>query len=161
MRTLGILPAVAALALALAGCRQQAGPLSDEDIAAIRSLGEQELVEVLLAEDWAGFAAGFTEDAVRMPPNEPLHQGREVIEQWAAANWGPLTTTQFSQTALEIDGRGDLAYARGSYSVTVEIPGVPEPASDVGKFLAILRKQEDGGWLVSVAIFNSDLPLPE
>ncbi len=151
------------LAIATAACQppaQEAAPLSEAEIATIKDLAENQVVEVLMAEDWAAFAAGFTEDAVRMPPNEPLHVGREAIESWAATNWGPITTTEFSQTVLDVDGRGDLAYARGSYSATVEVPGVPEPISDVGKFLAILRKQPDGSWLVSHAIFNADAPLP-
>ena len=144
----------------LASCQPEAGPLSEEDIAAIRDLGEREVVEALLAKDWDRFVATFTEDAVRMPPNEPLHQGREAIRDWAEANWGPLTLTEFTQTMLDVDGRGDLAYARGFYSATSDVPGLTEPVSDVGKVVAILRRQDDGRWLIAVAIYNSDLPLP-
>lgn len=153
--------ALAAVSLTLlAACQPEVGPLSEDDLAAIRNLAEQEVVEALLAEDWARFAAGFTEDAVRMPPNEPVQQGRETIRAWIEANWGPLTTTELTQTVFDIDGRGDLAYARGSYSATLEVPGLPEPMTDAGKFLVILRKQEDGEWQVSISIYNSDMPLP-
>ena len=147
------------VAVMLSSCQPEVGPLSDEDVAAIRDLGEREIVEALLAEDWDRFAATFTEDAVRMVPNEPLHQGREAIREWAEVNWGPLTLTEFTQTMASIAGCGDLAYAQGTYSATSEVPGLPEPVSDVGKVVAIIRKQDDGRWLVSVAIFNSDLPL--
>lgn len=143
-----------------AACEPEVGPLSEEDIAAIRDLGEREIVEALLAKDWGRFAATFTEDAVRMPPNEPLHQGRETIREWAETNWGPTTPIEFTQTMLSVDGHGDLACVRGSYSATTEVPGIADPVSDVGKLVAIMRKQDDGRWLVSVAIFNSDLPLP-
>jgi uncharacterized protein (TIGR02246 family) len=141
-------------------CQPGVRPLSDEDLATIRDLTEREVVEALLAEDWDRFAAGFTVDAVRMPPNEPVQQGRETIRAWAETNLEPLTTTEFTQTAVDIDGRGDLAYARGSYSATLEAPGVPEPVTDGGKFLVILHKQEDGTWQVSVSIYNSDAPMP-
>ncbi len=149
------------LMLLTVACQPGDAPLTDQDIAAIRSAAEQEVVEATLAGDWGRFAAGFTEDAVRMPPNEPLHQGRDAIRQWAEANWGPLTTTEFTMTVEDMDGRGDLAYAWGPYAATVEVPGVPESVKDIGKFLVILRKQEDGQWLVSVAMFNSDTPIPE
>jgi uncharacterized protein (TIGR02246 family) len=148
------------VAIVLSSCQPGVAPLPDEDITAIRELGEREIVEALLAEDWDRFAATFTEDAVRMPPNEPLHQGREAIREWAEVNWGPLTLTEFTQTMSGIEGRGDLAYVRGSYSATSEVPGLAEPVSDVGKVVAIMRKQDDGRWLVSVAIYNSDLQLP-
>ena len=159
MNTRSALLIALALGLAASACSgpaPEATPLSEEDVAAIKDLAERQVVEVLLAEDWAGFAAMFTEDAVRMPPNEPLHQGRAAIEAWTSTNWGPITTTELSQTVLDVDGRGDLAYARGSYTATVEVPGVPQPIDDIGKFVVILRKQPDGSWLVSTAIFNSD-----
>jgi uncharacterized protein (TIGR02246 family) len=146
--------------LLLAACQPDVGPLSDGDIAAIRDLAEQEVVDAYLEGNWERYAAGFTEDAVRMPPNGPLHQGREAIREWAAANWGPLTATEFTMTVESVDGLGNLAYAWGPYSATVAIPDVPEPVKDVGKFLVILRKQADGSWLVSVLMFNSDLPPP-
>ena len=163
MRVRSFLAAALAVVLVTAACAgpaPEAGPLSEEDVAAIREFAGPAVTEILLAEDWASFAAGFTEDAVRMPPNEPLHQGRAAIEAWASANWGLLTPIAYTQEALEIDGRGELAYAWGSYSWTGEVPGVPEPITDVGKFLVILRKQADGTWLVSHAIFNADAPPP-
>jgi uncharacterized protein (TIGR02246 family) len=163
MRVHSSLAVALAFVLVVAACARpapEAGPLTDEDIAAIKDLGERQVVEALLAEDFAAFAAMFTEDAVRMPPNEPLHQGRAAIEAWATQNWGPLTTTEFTQEALEIAGRGELAYVRGTYSATVEVPGVSEPITEVGKMLAILRKQPDGSWLLSHAIYNADAPPP-
>jgi uncharacterized protein (TIGR02246 family) len=138
----------------------EVGQLSEEDVATIRDLTEREVVEVLLAEDWDGFAAAFTEDAVRMPPNEPVQRGREVIRDWAEATWGPLTTTEFTMTVEDLDGRGDLAYALVAYSATVEVPGMPEAVRDIGKGVVILRKQDDGRWLASVSIYNADSPPP-
>jgi len=163
MRVHSSLAAAVALVLVAAACARpapEAGPLTDEDIAAIKDLAERQVPAALLAEDWAAFAASFTEDAVRMPPNEPLHQGRAAIEEWCVANWAPITTTELTQTVLELEGLGDLAYARGVASATVEVPGVPEPITDVAKFLVILRKQADGSWLVSHVIFNADAPPP-
>jgi uncharacterized protein (TIGR02246 family) len=138
----------------------EAAALSEEDVAVIKASGEKDVVDALLAKDWAGFAAAFTEDAVRMVPNEPTHVGRAAIEEWATANWGGLTISDGSQTLLEVEGRGDLAYARLSYSFTVEVPGLEEPVTDVGKGLIILRKQADGSWLVSHSIYNADSPPP-
>jgi len=60
----------------------------------------------------------------------------------------------------EVDGRGDLAFVRSSYRMTMEIPGAPGPVTDEGKFVEIRRKQADGRWLVAVDIFNSNLPPP-
>jgi ketosteroid isomerase-like protein len=60
----------------------------------------------------------------------------------------------------EVDGYGDIAYARGTYDETFTMGGSEEMEADVGKILAILRKQPDGSWLITRWITNSDLPLP-
>src|SRR6266704_705545 len=55
--------------------------------------------------------------------------------------------------AIDINGRGDLAYVRGTYQV-VYLAG----ATDHGKFLEVRRGGKDGRWLIIADIFNSDLP---
>ena len=131
--------------------------LSDEDVAAIKTAHDA-YGQTIISKDWAALIAMHAEDAVFMPPNMPLIQGREAIQAWWEAS-PPITA--FNLTCVEIDGRSDLAYVRGVYTLTMELEGAPEPIQDTGKFLDILQKQEDGSWLIAVDIFNSDLPLPE
>jgi ketosteroid isomerase-like protein len=59
----------------------------------------------------------------------------------------------------EIEGTATMAWSRGTYKLTMMIPGA-EPMADHGKFLEIWAKQADGSWKVKHDIFNSDLPLP-
>ncbi len=151
-----------ALALALVGtpCQlpaQEAGPLSDEDVAAIRASTES-YAQAVRAGDWAGMAALYTEDAVLMAPNEPAVQGRAAVEAWIAAS-PPIT--EFSLAVVEIDGRGDLAYVRGTGSSTMMPEGASEPIQNTFKYVEIRRRQPDGTWLIAVDIWNSDQPLPE
>ena len=92
-----------------------------------------------------------------MPPNQPMVQGSEAILAWMEA-FPPLT--EFDLIAVEIDGYGDLAYVRGTGTMTMTPEGAPEPIKDTVKFIEIRRKQDDGSWLIAIDIFNSDLPLP-
>jgi len=131
--------------------------LSDEDVAAIKAATE-EYIQAWSSADWVTLAALHTEDAIVMPPNESMVQGRDEIQALNEASPAPI---EANLTIVEIDGRGDLAYARGTYSVTVQPEGAPEPIQDTGKYLEIRRKQEDGSWLITIDIWNSDLPLPE
>jgi uncharacterized protein (TIGR02246 family) len=130
--------------------------LSDEDVAANKASLEA-YVQAIRTEDWMAVAALYTEDAVLMPPNQPIVQGREAILTWLGAY---PTLTEFNLTITEIDGCGDLAYVVGTVSMTIAPEGAPEPIQDTGKFIEIRRKQEDGSWLIAVDMFNSDLPLP-
>jgi ketosteroid isomerase-like protein len=156
-----ILLSVFTLVLASTACQppvQEAGPLSDEDVAAINDLA-QRWAQLEKAGDWAGVAALHTDDAVWMPPNENIVEGPAAMRAWAEE--GEVNVLELSSSIAEIDGRGDLAYLRASYTWTFEAAGLEEPITDVGKWVAVLRKQPDGSWKVAVNIWNSDQPLPE
>ncbi|UCC71597.1 MAG: DUF4440 domain-containing protein [Gemmatimonadota bacterium] len=159
MKTRYVLLAALALALAGTACQpaaQAPAGLSDEDVAAIgESIGS--FRDAVLAGDWAGASQLFAAEAVWMPPNAPLIEGPDAIR--AAFEADAATYTAFTNTPTEIVGSGDVAYARGTYTLTVA--GMAEPISDSGKYLAIFRKQADGSWLAALDIWNSDLPLPE
>ncbi|UCC84570.1 MAG: DUF4440 domain-containing protein [Gemmatimonadota bacterium] len=158
MSTRSVMLVALAVSLVTTACQppaQEAAGLSEEDVAAIRNIIEQEWVQVSLAGDAAAAAAMHTEDAVRLPPNAPLIKGLADIEASLAA----FNLTDFTQTLEEVGGRGDLAYARATYEFTETVEGVP--ITDQGKGIVIMQRQPDGSWLCKATIWNSDLPLPE
>ena len=130
--------------------------LTDEDVAAIRASTEAYL-QAWRSGDWAALAGLHTEDATVMPPNESAIHGRDAIQAW---NEGQPAPIEANLTIVEIDGRGDLAYVRGTYTQTYEPIGEPGQIQDTGKYIEIRRKQQDGSWLISIDIFNSDQPPP-
>jgi len=148
--------AVAALILA-AGCAR-GGPasLSEADKTALRA-NDDNFVQAVLAKNWAAAAALYTAEASLMQPNGPEVKGSAMIQAWLEA-FPPIST--FTVEPQEIDGLGDLAYVRGTYSMSFTPPGAPGPIEDRGKYLLIERKQADGSWLITDEIFNSDVPLP-
>ena len=159
MSARSILLAAFALVVASTACQrpvQESGPLSEEDVAAIRG-ASQAWAEALKADDDAAAVAFATEDAVLMPPNMPAFQGRPALEEFLAG----FTVTESSETRLEIEGRGDLAFERAAYVVSFVPEGQTEPTAYPGKYLKIWRKQADGTWLMAVDIWNHDQPLPE
>ncbi|HJS44612.1 MAG TPA: DUF4440 domain-containing protein [Gemmatimonadales bacterium] len=146
-------PLIALLVL-LAACQATAPPLSDADKAAIRAVTDS-LVVYMRANRDSDLAGLYTRHAVFMPPNAGIVEGRPAI----LANFqvGPAMT-DFTLTNVDIDGRGDLAYVRGTYSFAMP-PAAGRPAlNDHGKFLEIRRRQPDGKWLISTDIYNSDIP---
>jgi ketosteroid isomerase-like protein len=63
-------------------------------------------------------------------------------------------------TSVEVVGASDHAVVRGVYSMTLMPPGATVAIADTGKYVELWRKQQDGRWLISWDIFNSDIPLP-
>jgi len=127
-----------------------------DDEAALRALLDR-WQQAARAKDWAALAATYTDSGMFMPPNGPAVEGRAAIEAWFKA-FPPMS--DITVTPGEIDGRADVAYDRGTYSLALASPAKGQPASDKGKYVVISRKQADGSWLIAIDIFNSDVPLP-
>ena len=149
---------VAFLGVLTSSCKTP-GPagLSDQDRAAILKVSEDG-IKLFNAPDRDFEAAVkffYTEDALTLSPNEPAVQGRASQIAWYKA-YPPF---ELAEKILELDGRGDLAYARITYSLKVKMPGAEEPVVDTGKGMEIWKKQKDGSWKVYCDVFNSDLPM--
>jgi uncharacterized protein (TIGR02246 family) len=117
----------------------------------------QTAMNAALARDFATWAALFLEDAVINPPNEPAVKGRAAIRAWLE-KFPPMT--EFKLNNEKVEGREDLAYLLGTYSMTITPSGAPGPVKDSGKYVTIMRRQPDGRWLCAVDMFSSDLPPP-
>jgi len=128
--------------------------LSEADVRKIDE-ATQTAVKAALAKDFATWAALFLDDAVVNPPNEPAIKGRAAIRAWLE-KFPPIT--EFKLNNLKVDGRQDLAYVLGTYTMTITPPGAPGSVKDSGKFVTVLRRQPDGRWLAAVDMFSSDLP---
>ena len=126
------------------GCRPPAAstaPLSTQDVTAIKgTLASWK--QASLAGDFPAFFGHFTDDAVWMGPKGPPTEGLAAMRQgtWVRALEEELTPTQ-------VDGRGDLAFARGTLSLLLDQKGA---VKHNGTFLTVLRKQSDGTWRMAV-----------
>jgi ketosteroid isomerase-like protein len=151
--------ATLALGLTVAACQPAAeapampAALSEQDMATIRGMLEN-YGPTLTAKDWATYVGYYADDAVRMPPNEPMYQGKDAIMAQVEALPAVANLTLTTQL---IDGQGNLAYARGSYTLDVG-PADGELVSVVGKWHAIYERQADGSWLCISDIWNTDEP---
>jgi len=145
---------VPGLILILAACRVAPPALTDEDKTSIRAAIDSLVANVRARRDSAN-ALLYTENASVMPPNAGIVEGRAAVRGWLTA-FPPVS--DFTLTPIEIDGRGDLAYVRGTYSFKLVGPDGHQVGEDHGKFLEIRRKQPDGKWLIAADIFNSDVP---
>jgi uncharacterized protein (TIGR02246 family) len=159
--------ALVALLVQLAACRPAGGsaphasddapPLAAADLGAIRAL-DSAFAGAAKTGDPAAVAALYLADASLMPPNARTVEGREAIQKF----WGGLSEAyqlSIEVAADEIEGRGDLAYARGHFTLVGDPKGKGGTSiRDNGKFLEVLRRQPDGSWKYAVDMYSSDLP---
>jgi ketosteroid isomerase-like protein len=126
--------------------------LSTADHAAIRASSDR-FTQLLVAQDFDSLVRLYTENAVVMPPHHPAVHGRPALRIWIASF---PRVSRMSFTIDEAEGRADLAYVRGSYSMTLHPEGAPGPVDDAGKYIEIRKRQADGSWPIATDIFNSD-----
>jgi ketosteroid isomerase-like protein len=148
--------AAVAMVLTFAACQPaaEAPALSEQDTAAIRGMLDSYAGNVR-AQNWTALVTYYADDAIRMPPDEPLQEGKAAITAWLEAL---PSVTGFTLTPQAIDGRGSLAYARGAYTLDMTPPD-GDAVSVVGKWHAIYERQADGSWLCASDIWNTDAPM--
>jgi len=139
------------LVIVVAGCQQPGPGLTQADEAAIGAVSEAH-GRHSLAGELNGVVETFAEDAVYLPPNQPAVVGRSDIGSELAEL---PRVTGYNASVEEIDGQGDLAVMRGTYSLAFQSGS---RLTDSGKYVYVMRRQSGGSWLIVWAIWNSDLP---
>ena len=104
----------------------------------------------------------FTADGVEMPPNVPAQMGRAAIEAYHKAfgqQWMMHGITLTPRT-LQV-WNGDTAYEIGAYAQQLMSQKDGSVFDDKGKYVVLMKKEPTtGNWLISHAIYNSDVPPP-
>lgn len=100
-------------------------------------------------------------EGIQMPPDDPAFFGTDDIRE---RNKKFVDTYEWSMTidTKEIRVCGGFAYCRGFYTASI-VPretGVGEPEFIDGKFLTVLKRQEDGSWKFFRDCFNSNVSEP-
>jgi ketosteroid isomerase-like protein len=98
----------------------------------------------------------YAQEAVVMPPNQPMASGRVEIAKF----WQTMFDAGLRGAALRIvrvDVSGDLASEIGEYSLTISPDGA-DLVQAQGKYLVVHHRQADGTWKATADMFSSDTP---
>ena len=124
---------------------------SDGNIRGAIEAANKRFVEALSKGDAAGIADMYVEGARVMPPNSPMAQGRQRIQEFwqSLINMGAKLTLSTS----DVEAQGNVVYEVGTYELIL-----PDNKRDVGKYVVVWRRQK-GDWKLAVDIWNSNMPL--
>ena len=128
-------------------------PLTDKDASSIKAMSD-EYIRLCLTQEWDKWKELLDEDIVFLPPDQQIVEGKKAVRAWIEDF---PTMKEAASTVLQVDGRDDLAWGRGMFSMTIEA----EPGALVsvkGKWTAHYLKQQDGSWLYESLIWNLDEP---
>jgi uncharacterized protein (TIGR02246 family) len=101
----------------------------------------------------------YSRDAVVLPGNAPVVNGKEAIRALWVSLLSPDISVSWQATKVVVARSGDLGYVIGTYTLSAK-DAQGKPANDHGKLIEIYKKQADGSWKVAVDMYNSDLAVP-
>jgi uncharacterized protein (TIGR02246 family) len=144
-------------AMAGTGSDASAASLSDEDKASIRAADAQ-WARAAKAGDGLAIAALYAADAVLLPPGEPMVKGEAARKYWVDFTNGFSGPVELNTMAVE--GGGDVASAIGTYTMTLtpSKAGAKPLPTEEGKYIEVLKRQDDGSWKIIYDMWSPNAP---
>ncbi|MFI5153972.1 MAG: YybH family protein [Chitinophagales bacterium] len=110
------------------------------------------------AKSAGGWLSFYTDDAIMMPPGEPVCKDKASREASIKNMFAiPGVSLRFQNTKVEVARMGDLGYAVGVYQFSWK-DAKGKVMNETGKFCETWKKQADGNWKCIVDIWNADSP---
>jgi ketosteroid isomerase-like protein len=118
-----------------------------------------EFISSFAKEDHAAMREVLTEDHVGMAPGRPQMSGRDEAEAFWREGW-EVAKSAFTSHNENITVSGDWAIDRFRFVMSIEPRDGSPRVRDEGKCVWVWRKESDGKWRLSSAIWNSDASEP-
>lgn len=159
MKRLAILCTAAVMAVGMTACNQMSDT-HDADVTALKA-NEAQWVQDYASKDIDKLMAHYADDAVLMVPGEPSASGKDAIRtSMKLMLTDPTLSLKFQPTKVDVAKSGDLAYTRGSYTLSLTDPQTRQIVNDHGSYVTTYRKQADGSWKAVEDIVVSEVPPP-
>jgi uncharacterized protein (TIGR02246 family) len=117
----------------------------------------KEMAQAMLEGNSEKGLAFYADDAISMPSNEKMSEGKEAIKK---ANTDMMKSginiTSFETKTLKVNTCDKMITEIGTYKISLLMPGVEGTTEDVGKYVTMWEKQADGSLLIKLEIWNSD-----
>ncbi len=122
-------------------------PVDKDSIAAAIKAEEEQWVQDFATKDVDKVSAHYAQDATLMLPGSPAVTGMvEIKKVMAGMIADPNLVLTFSSQKSEVAQSGELAYTRGTYSLTLTNPKTKQPETQTGSYVTSFKKQADGSW---------------
>jgi len=123
----------------------------------VTALGDA-LTKALLADDVETMLGMYAEDAISLPNFGPRMDGLAEFkahhEQMAAAG---IKIRSFESEPTDVWECGNQVIEIGKYTIALEMPGMPTPITDKGKYMTVYVRQSDGSLKIKAETWNTDM----
>jgi ketosteroid isomerase-like protein len=109
----------------------------------------QEILTAFEAKDAVKVNSYYAPDAIIATAGRPAAKDARAVSKAIRDDLtDPNFTMSLSHEKTDVANSGDLAYRRGSYSITATNPQTKQAEHIAGTYLTVFRKQADGRWKV-------------
>ena len=109
--------------------------------------------------DGAKLADFYTDDALLIPPNEPIVHGKKAIAEWYENEFKKAPPIENPKVTLEdIEICGNMAFIRGDFILKFEGQITDKPIIQNLRFISIWQRQSDDTWKFYCDIWNTNTP---
>ncbi len=116
-----------------------------------------EYSKMMMSGDMDAIWGDYTKDVISMPSYEPMLKGLDAVKESSKKMMeSGMKITAFKSKVTDVMKYGDLVVDIGTYEITMDIPGMPEPMNDHGKYMTLWEMQSDGSMKVKVETWNTD-----
>jgi len=117
----------------------------------------KELAEMMIAGDHQGMIKWYTDDIISMPSYQPMIRGIDAVKKSGEMHEkSGVKTTAFTLTTSDVIEAGNYMVEIGTYTITMQIPGMDMPWSDEGKYMTVWEVQDDGSYKIKAETWNTD-----
>lgn len=131
---------------------------ADEDATAAVNATWDEYVASTLTNDVDRRLALWADDGVVLRPGRAPVEGKEAIHQKVEGGFSSETYEDMTIENVEVETSGDMAFARGRYTVQGADDATGEPFSVDGTYMSIFKRQADGTWKLYRDMTHSNIP---
>jgi uncharacterized protein (TIGR02246 family) len=109
----------------------------------------QAILDALEAKDPAKYNSYYAPDAVIATAGRPAAKDERAVSKAIRDDvLDPNFKLNLSNEKTEVAGSGDLAYRRGSFTITFTNPQTKQAENSAGTYLTVFRKHANGSWKV-------------
>ncbi len=110
----------------------------------------------MMAGDYLSSLEMYSEDLISLPSYAPMLRGKEAAKAKAEQDMNaPMKMTNFELETTDVMLAGEFVIEIGTYSLTMEMPMMPDGMEDTGKYMTVYEFQKDGSLKIKVDTWNS------
>jgi ketosteroid isomerase-like protein len=130
---------------------------SKEEMKVIVAKMNQEMIDLVKAGRYEAMSKYYDENAISLPNYRAMEKGYKLIlNNNLGRKQGGYKILDGQKTTVELFVGEDMMVDIGSYTLTMDFPGLPQPKVDNGKYMNVWKKDAQGAWRIIAETWNAD-----